>query len=60
MTPKDTAKFYKDNNCTGDFVAGVAGVVATDGGNKSRCKKLKRKSKKTNKVKRFCSGRNKK
>jgi uncharacterized protein YggU (UPF0235/DUF167 family) len=30
------------------------------GGNKSRCKKLKIKSKKTNKVKRFCSGRNKK
>jgi hypothetical protein len=48
-------KFYKDNNCTGDF---VAGVVATDGGNKSRCKKLKRIYKKTKKVKRFNSRRN--
>lgn len=58
---KDLAKmikFYKDNNCTGDFVAGVAGVVATDGGNKSRCKKLKRIYKKTKKVKRFNSRRN--
>jgi hypothetical protein len=57
---KDLAKlikFYKENNCTGDF---VMGVVATDGGNKSRCKKLKRIYKKTKKVKRFNSRRNKK